>query len=556
MNKPVGLGIQDFEKIIENNNFYIDKTRFISEWWRSNDDVTLITRPRRFGKTLLLSTVENFLSLKQVNGGKLFEGLEVSEDAELMKEQGKWPVIFISFATIKENTYEGFLLAVNLLLARLKESYGFLYDSLSEEGKTMYDRINPDMEEQVSSMVINVMSEWLYKYYGKKVIVLLDEYDTPMQEAFVNGYWDEVSGFMRTLFNFGFKANPYMERALMTGITRVSRESMFSDLNNLNVVTISTEQYSDCFGFTESEVFAALEAYGYASEKERVREWYDGFRFGNIDGIYNPWSILSFIKKGKYEPYWANTSSNSLISKLVREGDSSLKELFEELLNGGTIITTIDEQLVFGEMSGNHNALWSLLLSGGYLKILKIEGTGNMAEYTLKLTNYEVRDCFNLLVKRWFENAGKSYNYFIKALVDGNVDDMNDSLMEISESMISSFDGSGKSAPENFYHGLVLGLLVELRDSYEIRSNRESGLGRYDVMLRPKVKDRNAIIIEFKSKRRSEKNKTLDELADMALEQIKDKKYETELLEAGYMQDKIKKYAFAFDGKELLIKEG
>ena len=240
----------------------------------------------------------------------------------------------------------------------------------------------------------------------------------------------------------------------------------------------------------------------------------------------------------------------------MREGDSSIKEAFEELLNGGIIRTAIDEQLVFGEIPGNSCAIWSLLLFGGYLKIVNIEGSGNMAEYALELTNYEVRDCFNLLVRRWFENAGKNYNYFIKALVDGNTADMNDTLSEICESMISSFDGSGKDAPENFYHGLVIGLLVELRDSYEIRSNRESGLGRYDVMLRPKEKDRNAIIIEFKSKRKSEKNKTLEELADIALKQIEDKKYETELLEAGFRQDKIRKYAFAFEGKELLVKEG
>ncbi|MBP3804446.1 MAG: AAA family ATPase, partial [Oribacterium sp.] len=374
------------------------------------------------------------------------------------------------------------------------------------------------------------------------------------QEAYVNGYWDELVGFMRNMFNSTLKTNPYLGKALLTGITRVSRESLFSDLNNLQIVTISSDMYTDCFGFTEKEVFESLDSYGYSSEKEKVKAWYDGFKFGNTEDIYNPWSIISFLKKGKYEPYWANTSSNSLVSKLVREGSVEIKKAFEELLNDGVIQTKIDEQLVYGEMTGNKNAIWSLLFSAGYLKPVTIEGEGNMAVYRLKLTNHEVKDSFSLLVERWFENEGENYSYFVKALLEGNIDDMMDTMSEICEDMISTFDGSGKAAPENLYHGLVIGLLVELRDRYEIKSNRESGLGRYDVMLRPKDKKDNAVIIEFKSKRRSEKGKSLDELCDMALKQIEDKKYEAELLSAGFDKEKIIKLAFAFEGKEVLIK--
>ena len=555
MLKTVGLGIQDYEKVIVENAFYVDKTSFIDEWWNSTDDVTLITRPRRFGKTLMLSTVEKFFSIRQENNVDLFKGLKVSQNSEMIMECGKWPVLFVSFAAIKSDNFEGAIVQFNQLFTDIASELSFLKDSLDEKERVFYDAISDNMAIEMTMKCLNRYASWLSNYYGKKVIILIDEYDTPMQEAYVNGYWDEISGFMRNMFNSTLKTNPNLQKALLTGITRVSRESLFSDLNNINIVTISSDQYADCFGFTEKEVFEALEAYGYSSEKKKVKEWYDGFKFGNIEDIYNPWSIISFLKKGKYEPYWANTSSNSLVSKLVREGSVEIKKAFEELLNDGVIQTKIDEQLVYGEMTGNKNAIWSLLFSAGYLKPVSIEGEGNMAVYSLKLTNHEVKDSFSLLVERWFENAGENYNYFVKALLEGNIDDMMDTLSEICESMISTFDGSGKAAPENFYHGLVIGLLVELRERYEIKSNRESGLGRYDVMLRPKDKKDNAVIMEFKSKRRSENGKTLDELCDIALKQIEDKKYETELLEAGFTKDKIIKLAFAFEGKELLIKK-
>ncbi|WP_036608217.1 AAA family ATPase [Oribacterium sp. P6A1] len=554
MLKTVGLGLQDYEKVITENAFYIDKTDFISEWWNSKDDITLITRPRRFGKTLMLSTVEKFFSVRQGNNEELFKELNVSKDMEMMKECGKWPVLFVSFAAIKMNNFKGALVQFNQLFTDIASSLSFLKESLDEKEREFYDSISDNMNMDITVKCLNRYSSWLRKYYGKKLIILIDEYDTPMQEAYVNGYWDEISGFMRNMFNSTLKTNPNLQKALLTGITRVSRESLFSDLNNLKIVTISSDKYADCFGFTEKEVFEALDAYGYSSEKKKVKEWYDGFKFGNTEDIYNPWSIISFLQEGKYEPYWANTSSNSLVSKLVREGSVEIKKDFEDLLNDGVIQTKIDEQLVYGEMTGNQNAIWSLLFSAGYLKPVSIDGEGNMAVYSLKLTNHEVKDSFSLLVERWFENAGENYSYFVKALLEGNIDDMTDTLSEICESMISTFDGSGKAAPENFYHGLVIGLLVELRDRYEIKSNRESGLGRYDVMLRPKDKKDNAVIIEFKSKRRSDNGKTLEELCDIALKQIEDKKYEIELLEAGYSKDRIIKLAFAFEGKELLIK--
>ena len=554
MRKTLGLGQQDFKQLIDEKGFYIDKTKFISEWWNCKDSVTLITRPRRFGKTLMLSTVEKFLDESQENNELLFEGLNVSKDCKMMEECGKWPVLFVSFASIKADNYKSALIQFNQVFTDIKIRLSYIKENLLPDQRDYFEKVSDEMDADTCIKCLNRFSGWLSMYYGKKVIILIDEYDTPMQEAYVNGYWNEIAGFMRNMFNSALKTNPYLGRALLTGITRVSRESLFSDLNNLRVITSSSEQYADCFGFTEDEVFEALDTYGYSSEKEKVKEWYDGFRFGNVEDIYNPWSVLSFLKEGKYDAYWANTSSNSLVSKIVRESGAETKKAFEELLNGEIIKTKIDEQLVFGDIGNNKRAVWSLLFAGGYLRLVDIEGEAGQAEYSLKLTNHEIKDSFNLLVERWFETEEENYDVFVKALLEGNIDDMTDTLTEICESMISSFDGSGKDAPENFYHGLVIGLLVELRGRYEIKSNRESGLGRYDVMLRPKDKNDNAVIIEFKSKRRSEKSKTLEELADMALKQIEDKKYETELLEAGYSPDKINKFAFVFEGKELLIK--
>lgn len=372
--KTVGLGLQDYEKVITENAFYVDKTNFINEWWQSKDDITLITRPRRFGKTLMLSTVEKFFSERQGNNEELFDGLSISQDTEMMKECGKWPVLFISFASVKAETYKGALQQFNWLFTEWIAQNTWLTDKMGDKDLEFYKKVSYDMDEKTACQCLNTFCRWLSDFYNKKVIILIDEYDTPMQEAYVNGYWDEISGYMRNMFNSTLKTNPNLQKALLTGITRVSRASLFSDLNNLKIVTISSDKYADCFGFTEKEVFEALDAYGYSSEKKKVKEWYDGFKFGNTEDIYNPWSIISFLQEGKYEPYWANTSSNSLVSKLVREGSVEIKKAFEDLLNDGVIQTKIDEQLVYGEITGNKNAIWSLLFSAGYLKPVSIEG--------------------------------------------------------------------------------------------------------------------------------------------------------------------------------------
>ncbi len=327
MARTVGIGHQDFEKVRMRNLFYVDKTSFIKEWWEKDDDVTLIARPRRFGKTLNMSMLEKFFSVRYAGRGELFEGLSIWEHEEYRKMQGTYPVISLSFANVKERDYVSAVQRINQILVELFNDTRFLTEGelLSEEEKEFIGNVSMNMSEVTATMAIHRLSKFLYYYYGKKVIILLDEYDTPVQEAYVGGYWEEMTGFIRSLFNSSFKTNPYLERAVMTGITRVSRESIFSDLNNLKVITTTSEEYAESFGFTEKEVFDALAEMGMSENQERVRRWYDGFTFGSKTDIYNPWSIINYLDTGKFRPYWANTSSNSLVGKLIREGTKNVK---------------------------------------------------------------------------------------------------------------------------------------------------------------------------------------------------------------------------------------
>ncbi|MBO5487843.1 MAG: AAA family ATPase, partial [Eubacterium sp.] len=352
MARTVAIGIQDYEQLITNDYFYIDKTDFIREWWESGDSVTLIARPRRFGKTLNMSMLEKFFSMEYAGRGDLFEGLDIWKEEKYRNLQGTYPVISLSFANVKETDFQTAGYQIRQLLTKQYEKHAFLRESecLSNAEKAYFDRMREGISEEDASLSLYQLSDFLYRYYGKKVIILLDEYDTPMQEAYVQGFWDELVSFTRNLFNSTFKTNPYLERAVMTGITRVSKESIFSDLNNLKVVTTTSDQYTTAFGFTEEEVFAALDECGYSDRKDAVKRWYDGFTFGTQQDIYNPWSILNFLSKGKIATYWANTSSNSLVSKLIREGNKRLKTTFEDLLLGKTIHCPIDEQIVYNQL--------------------------------------------------------------------------------------------------------------------------------------------------------------------------------------------------------------
>ncbi len=559
MARVIAIGLQDFEKMISNHYFYIDKTDFIRAWWENGDDVTLITRPRRFGKTLAMDMVERFFSVKYGDGGKLFEELSIWKDEKYRRLQGTYPVISISFGTVKEADYQSAVLRVNQLITDLYRRSGFLLegDFLSEKEKEEFRNVSMYMPEVISTMAIYKLAEYFTRYYGKKVIILLDEYDTPLQEAYVKGYWQEMTEFMRKLLNSAFKTNQYMERAILTGITRISKESIFSDLNNMEVVTATSEKYETFFGFTQQEVREALQEYGLEDKEQAVKDWYDGFTFGNQRDIYNPWSILNFLEKRRFLTWWANTSSNSLVNKLIQEGDRNVKISMEELLRGGILRTQIDEQIVFSQLEQTSSAIWSLLLAGGYLKIEDYftDEISGKEQYTLALTNREVRLMFERMIEGWFSQGSVAYNDFIKALLCNDIEAMNAYMNDVAFETFSYFDtgrNAGKTEPERFYHGFVLGLMVDLADRYLITSNRESGFGRYDVILEPRRKNEPAFLLEFKVFN-PKKEKTLEDTVEIALKQIEDKKYAALLEAKGIAPENIKKYGFAFEGKKVLI---
>ena len=587
MARTVSIGTQDFEKMIQRNCFYVDKTGFIKEWWESEDEVTLITRPRRFGKTLNMSMLNCFFSNKYADRGELFEKLEIWKDGKYREIQGTYPVIFMSFAEIKQNNYNDAVEKIKRIICEMCQQFDFLknWDGLTETEKKNISNISYDMSDVMAQDLIKNMSNYLSRYYGKKVIILLDEYDTPMQEAYVNGYWEELVAFTRSLFNSTFKTNPYLERAIMTGITTaeysavrkfakqtsngsakaetMSKESIFSDLNNLEVVTTLTPKYETAFGFTEEEVFRALDEQGLSDKKNDVKIWYDGFRFGSKNDIYNPWSIINCLDKKKIALYWAESSSNGLINSLVQKGSSNIKMMVEELINGSTINVPIDEQIVFSELDYSEDAVWSLMLASGYLKVVSSEELNLIREsdneYELALTNREILFMFKKMILRWFSPAKSETNEFIKALISGDIESMNEYMNDVALRTFSSFDSgkhtSEKKAPENFFHGFVLGLMVDQSENYIITSNRESGFGRYDIMLEPKDKQTQkypGIVIEFKVINPRKEN-SLEETVEAALKQIEDRNYDAELINRGENKENIHHYGFAFKSKEVLI---
>ena len=504
----------------------------------------------------------------------MFSGLNIWKDEKFRKLQGTIPVISLTFAGIKYDTYEDTMTQIKQVISDLYSEYEFIVNSdiFSKREQEYFDRVSADMNIAHASVSLRKLCGFLQSYYKKKVIILLDEFDTPLQAAYVYGYWEELVSFMRSLFEATFKVNPYLDRAILTGITRVRKfsyensESLFSGLNNLKVVSMTSDKYTDSFGFTQEEVSAALREFGLEDREDEVKFWYDGFTIGSRTDIYNPWSITNFLDKGKIAAYWANTSDNALVNELIRRGNRELKITMEQLLKGGTVRTEISDQVDFKLLQtdlaiDSEGAVWNLLFASGYLTV-KHNSDGmesEFDEYDLKITNEEVRRMFRLMIHRWFSPI-RNYNKFIGALLDGDVELMNKYMNEVASTMFSTFDTgkkpSERAEPERFYHGFVLGLMVDLADRYVITSNRESGYGRYDIMLKPK-KDKNlpAIIIEFKVHDLKD-GKDLAAAVLTALGQIEERKYATSLITERFPKENIREYGFAFEGKTVLIDGG
>ena len=575
MNKKpvVNIGVQRFDKLRKQGSFYIDKTDFIREWWGTGSEVTLITRPRRFGKTLNMSMLECFFSRKYENRADLFEGLSIfghdSDREKFRNLQGRFPVIFLTFANIKADRYLEMENKIVEVIASLYNENDYLLDGdcLNTNEKEYYKNIKIGMPGDIAVGAVHQMACFMQRYYNENVIILLDEYDTPMQEAWLSGYWNKAVSFFSSFFNATFKTNPYLERGMITEITRIAKESIFTGMNNLKVITTTSDKYATAFGFTEREVFDALDDMDFGSEKEDVKKWYDGFTFGSHTDIYNPWSISSFIENnGKYENYWADTSSNGLVNSLMQTGVPGIKQTMEALLQGKSFEAELDEKIVFDQLDGSVSAVWSLLLATGYLKVLDLKYVGERKRkvYTLTLTNMEAESIFEKMVKGWFGGSTETYyNEFINALLHDNVRKMNTFMNKVALNTFSSFDSGNKPSeqtePERFYHGFVLGMVVNMADTYIVRSNRERGqyepcsYGRYDVMLEPVDKGGKAFIFEFKVLDPDEDEETLEDTLAAAHRQIAEKKYETELVSRGFAPEKIRKYGFAFRGRECLI---
>ena len=563
MARTISIGAQGFEDLRANGYFYVDKTGFVRDWWQGGDSVTLVCRPRRFGKTLNLDTVRCFLSTEFAGRGEeLFGGLDAWADPTMRALQGTVPVVAMSFARVKGETLAETLDGLRRVIRTAVRAHDYLRGSgaLTDDDRSFLARVSDDMPTSVAVDAVNQLCSMLRRHHGVAPVVLLDEYDAPMECAWAHGYWDGASGFMRQLMNATFKTNPAMGRGLITGVTRVSRESIFSDLNNLNVVTASTPLYQESFGFTQGEVDAALAEYGLCDAAGDVRDWYDGFTFSGIGHIYNPWSVTKFLESGGFfDAYWANTSGNGLVSEVVRRGDRRLKSDFEKLLSGGEVAKVIDEQVVFSELGRRPGAVWALLLAAGY-----VTSPGPVPEFVattprrLRLTNKEVRICFDRMAEDWFGEAEADFDDFAAALLQGDARGATRALADVTLYCMSSFDGAHRPAerePERFYHGLVLGLLAHLRGRWSVESNRESGFGRYDVALVPTdgaAGTDPAVVMEFKVFDPDEEA-TLKDTVARAKAQIEEKSYVSSLVTRGITPGRIRTYGIAFRGKEVLV---
>ena len=549
----IGIGISDFKFLRIRDNYYIDKTMYIKDIIDNQSGVILVTRPRRFGKTLNMSMLKYYFDCTQKDSKELFKGLKImSQEEQYTSKLGYYPVIYITLKDVQDRSFENMLLNLKSAMIDMYQEHRYLLDSdkiYPEEKQTITDILFARENEVSLRNSIRELSKYLYRYYEKPVMLLIDEYDVPLQNAYVEGYYEEAVKFFKIFYGTTFKDNPYLEKTVLTGVSRVAKESIFSGANNFKVFTVLDDEFSDDFGITEEEMDKVIKDFNIQDKKEDIKEWYDGYTIGHTNGIYNPWSILNYLTDKKLMPYWVNTSSNDLI-KLVLKNSSTIKEKIERLLRDETIEVPINLETVIVGIENNEDNIWGLMLGTGYLKV---EETVDLARgiYKVKLPNREIKELFRGIVEGWFRNKviGNDLNSILKDLITLNLREFEKKFDVLVREMFSYMD-VGENTAENFYHAFVLGMLVGLKDTYYVNSNRESGYGRYDIMLEPKDKNGNSFIMEFKVLENKEE-KTIEDTIKNAKKQIEEKRYEENLKERGFKN--ITKMVYAFKGKEVEI---
>ncbi|BBM54574.1 hypothetical protein JMUB3936_0858 [Leptotrichia wadei] len=544
--KAVPVGIEDFERIINEDYYYVDKTLLIEELLINRAPVTLFTRPRRFGKTLNMSMLKYFFDVKnKEENKKLFENLKIY-NSEYMSEQGKYPVIFISLKDLKGNTWEECLKRLKLFIFDLYAEFEYIREKMNEWDKRKFEKVLYEKEDADYIMSLKFLSDSLYKYYGEKVIILIDEYDAPIINAFDKGYYNEAINFFQTFYSSALKTNNSLKYGILTGITRIIKEGIFSGLNNLKVDTILNKKYSEYFGLLESEVIEMLDYFGMKYKIEEVKEWYNGYLFGESE-VYNPWSIVNYIDNGEIKAYWANVSGNTLLENMLDHAGESVYDDLKRFTDGESIEKYISDGTTIKSLLSNDDEIWQLLLYSGYLtKAKNQEKESDSNIYNLKIPNKEIRKYFgNMFLNRFFGTEVKT-NTLIKALENGDIKKFEKTLGEIMINMLSHFDLDKEM--EKIYQVFMIGLVGFLMGKYEIISNDESGYGRYDLAMIPIKSNEKAYLMEFKI---SKTKKGMEERAQKALKQIDEKKYDTRLKARGIKN--ILKIGVAFYGKEVKV---
>ena len=540
MKKGIGVGIEDFKKIIEEDCYYFDKTNYIEELLKDRTEIKLFTRPRRFGKTLNMTTLKYFFDVKNAEENrKLFKNLYI-EKSEYFKEQGEYPVIFITMKDLKKNTWEQMNFAAKSLISNLYNEFEFIREKLNEIEKEKFYKIWSKSEDGDYDNSLRLLSEYLYNYYQKKVILLIDEYDNPLIVANQNGYYKEAINFYRNLYSSALKTNSNLKMGVLTGIVQVAKEGIFSGLNNVITYNILGNDFETFFGLSEEEVEEALKYFEMTYEIEEVKKWYDGYKFGNSE-VYNPWSIINYLRTKELQAYWVNTSDNALIYDNLKNSTVDVFNNLQTLFEGKEIKKEISPFFTFEELS-KFDGIWQLMVYNGYLKISKKLSND---EYMIKIPNYEIQTFFKKGFIDKFLVSGNYFNPMMDALLDGDIEEFERRLQNIFLVNTSFYDLKG----EKVYHSLFLGMLIWLRDKYEVKSNGERGHGRYDAMLVPLDKIKPAYLFEFKV---SKTIKGLNAKAEDALTQIKEKKYDAGLKELGI--SKIYRIGIAFKGKNVKVK--